>query len=140
MLSGPVTGEGHAQNATHRKGSQMRYRAMFAAGFVVGFIAGTRAGRERYEQIVKYSRKIAGSPPVQKATHTVTVKTTEFTKTAVAKAPDLVMSAKQKAAHRLPPRFGGKSGGPDDVSADGHLVYPADDGQASVNGARFSAE
>ena len=121
----------------------MRYRAMFAAGFVLGFIVGTRAGRERYEQMVMYSRKVAGSPTVQKVTHTVTEKTTEFTKTAVAKAPDLVTSAKHKAADRLPPRFGGKGGGPDDagdISADGHLVYPADDGQAPVNGARFSAE
>ena len=132
----------------------MRYRAMFAAGFVVGFIAGTRAGRERYEQMVNFSRKVAGSPTVQKVTHTVTVKTTEFTKTAMAKAPDLaktataqvpkvVTSAKQKAADRLPPRFGGKGGGADDaddISADGHLVYPADNGQAPVNGARFSAD
>ena len=117
----------------------MRYRAMFAAGFVVGFVAGTRAGRERYEQMVKYSRKIARSPTVQKVTHTVTEKTTEFTKTAVAKAPDLVTSAKHKATHRLS-GFGGKGGDADDVSADGHLVYPADDGQATVNGARFSAE
>ena len=127
----------------------MRYRAMFAAGFVVGFIAGTRAGRERYEQMVNFSRKVAGSPTVQKVTHTVTVKTTEFTKTAVAKAPDfaktataqvpkIVTSAKQKATDR----FGGKGGGDDadDVSADGHLVYPADNGQTPVNGTRFSTE
>jgi hypothetical protein len=132
----------------------MRYRAMFAAGFVVGFIAGTRAGRERYEQMVSFGRQIAGSPTAQKVTHTVTVKTTEFTKTAVSKAPDLaktataqvpkiVTSAKQKTTDRLPSRFGGKGGGAgdvDDISADGHLVYPADNGQTPVNGTRFSAE
>ncbi len=46
----------------------MRYRATFIAGFAVGFIAGARAGRERYEQIVKASRTVAENPTVQKAT------------------------------------------------------------------------
>jgi len=44
----------------------MRYRATFIVGFAVGFIVGARAGRERYEQIVKTSRKVAENPTVQK--------------------------------------------------------------------------
>jgi hypothetical protein len=128
----------------------MRYRVMFVAGFAVGFVVGTRAGRERYEQMVKYSRQVAGNPAVQKVTQTVTVKTTEFTKTAVAKAPDIaktagaqvpkmVSNARQKAADRMPSRLRGK-GGTDDVSADGNLVYPADGAQPPVNGVRYSGE
>ncbi len=122
----------------------MRYRVMFIAGFAVGFVLGARAGRERYEQMVKYGHQVAGSPQVQKVTQTVTTKTTEYAKTAMSKAPDFaktagaqITSARQKAADRLP--FG-KSGGADDVAAAGHLVYPADGSEASVNGTRYNAE
>jgi hypothetical protein len=147
-------------DASHWKGCQMRYRAMFAVGFVVGFIAGARAGRERYEQLVKYGRQLAENPKVQKATSTVTAKTTELTKTAAAKAPDfaktagaqvpkIAASAKQMTVDKLPSRFGGKSGAADGAdgaagadeaaaaAAEDQLSYPAD-GQASVNGAPYT--
>jgi hypothetical protein len=110
------------------------HRTMFVAGFAVGFVVGARAGRERYEQMVKYSRQVAGSPTVQKATQTVTTKTTEMTKTAMNKAPDFA----KKTAERMPSRRG--KGGTGDVSADGNLGYPADGSQTSVNGIRYSTE
>jgi hypothetical protein len=113
----------------------MRYRVTFVAGLAVGFIVGARAGRERYEQMVRYGRQVAGNPAVQRVTQTVTVKTTEFTRTAVNKAPGIA----RKAADRMPSRMRGK-GGADDVSADGDLIYPADGAQSSVNGVRYSAE
>jgi hypothetical protein len=127
----------------------MRYKAMFVAGFVAGFLAGARAGRERYDQIMKYSQQVAAHPAVQKATTTVTTKTTEITKTAAAKAPDFAKSAattvgaqvpkmmataKQAASDRLP--FGGKSGDADDEP----LAYPTDNGQAPVNGIRYTPD
>ena len=109
----------------------MRYRAMFIAGFAVGFVLGARAGRERYEQIVKYGHQVAEHPAVQKVTQTVTVKTTEYTKTAMSKAPDfaktagaqvpkIVGSAKQKAADQMPSRTRGNGGAAGDVAADGN--------------------
>jgi hypothetical protein len=128
----------------------MRYKATFVAGFVVGFIAGARAGRERYDQIVKYSKQIAGHPAVQKATNTVTTKATELGKTAAAKAPEfaktaastvseqvpkIAATARQKASDRLP--FG-KSDPAD--TADGQVGSPIDNGQASVNGVHYTAE
>ena len=152
-------GKINRQDATHWKGWQMRYKAMLAVGFVVGFILGARAGRERYEQLVKYGHQIAENPTVQKATSTVSAKTSELTKTAVAKAPDfaktagaqvpkIAASAKQMTVGKLPSRFGGKGGtadgaaGADEAAADGaaaedQLSYPAD-GQASVNGAPYT--
>ena len=126
----------------------MRYRAMFIAGLAVGFVLGARAGRERYDQMVKYGQQVAGHPAVQKVTQTVTTKTTEYTKTAMSKAPDLaktagaqvpklVGSAKQMASGRMHGKDGGEA---DDVSADGNLVYPADGADASVNGVRYNAD
>jgi len=124
----------------------MGYRATFAVGFAVGFVVGSRAGRERYDQMVKYAKQVADHPAVQKATVTVKEKTTEISKTAVAKAPEVAKSASAqvpKIARSAREKAGkgasrhGKGGDADDVSADGHLVYPADD-QASVNGTRYS--
>jgi len=34
-------------------------------GFIVGYVLGSRAGRQRYEEIVAISRRIAGSQTVQ---------------------------------------------------------------------------
>jgi hypothetical protein len=129
----------------------MRYKATFALGFVAGFIAGARAGRERYDQIVKLGRQVAENPAVQKVSITVTTKATELGKTAAAKAPDIAKTAaatvseqvpkmaataRQKASDRLP--FGGKSDSGD--TGDGQVGSPVDNGQASVNGARYTTD
>jgi hypothetical protein len=150
MHEAPDVGKVNRHDASHWKGCQMRYRAMFAVGFVVGFIAGARAGRERYEQLVKYGRQLAENPTVQKATSTVAAKTTELTKTAAAKAPDFAKTAGAQvpkiaasAKQKLPSRFGGKGGtadgaaGAEEAAAEDQLSYPAD-GQASVNGAPYT--
>jgi hypothetical protein len=157
MYEASNAGKVNRQDATHWKGWQMRYKAMFAVGFLVGWVFGARAGRERYDQLVKYGHQIAEHPTVQKATSTVSAKTSELTKTAVSKAPDfaktagaqvpkLVTSAKQATVAKLPSRFGGKAGTADgaeeaagaaEAAVEDQLGYPAD-GQASVNGAPYT--
>jgi hypothetical protein len=140
----------------------MRYKATFIAGVAVGFVAGARAGRDKYDQLVRYGRQIAAHPKVQQAKSTATAKATELTKAAAAKAPDyaknaaasaaktasaqvprLVSTARQ-ATDKLPPRFGGTRGADatdsDDVTPDGNLVYPADDGSSSVNGIHYTPD
>ena len=102
-----------------RKGCPMRFKATFLVGFAVGFVAGTRAGRERYEQMVKASRKVAENPTVQKATKAAGVKATELTKVAKDKAaervPRLTETAKSGASKmrgqidRLPGRHAAES-------------------------------
>ena len=39
----------------------------FVAGIGVGYVLGSRAGRERYEQIKRWSRRVADNPAVQGA-------------------------------------------------------------------------
>jgi hypothetical protein len=69
----------------------MRYRFVFIVGVGVGFVLGARAGRERYEQLVKLSRKAKDSPAVQQAAGTVQ-----------AQAAGLVKTTKGKLADRVP--------------------------------------
>src|SRR5579864_867264 len=69
----------------------MRTRITFLAGLAIGFVAGARAGRERYEQIVKLGRKAVENPTVQQATRSAGSKATELSK-----------AAGQKAAERMP--------------------------------------
>ena len=38
---------------------------MFVAGMAVGYVLGTRAGRQRYDQIVATARKVRQNPTVQ---------------------------------------------------------------------------
>ncbi|HWG01231.1 MAG TPA: hypothetical protein VG164_05210 [Trebonia sp.] len=127
---------------------------MFVAGFAVGFIVGARAGRERYDQLMKAGRQIAEHPAVQKATQAATAKATYLTKTATAKAPDLAKtassrvprimnSARQQAASRMP--FGGKSAGGTPAGEAGdsgevHLPYQADGSGPSYNGMRSGTD
>jgi hypothetical protein len=40
-------------------------KVSFLVGAAVGYVLGTRAGRERYETIVRMTRKVAGSQTVQ---------------------------------------------------------------------------
>jgi hypothetical protein len=80
----------------------MRYRATFLAGLAVGFVAGTRAGRERYEQMMRLGRKAADSPAVKQATRAASEKATEITKVArdkaTARMPKLTETAKTGAS------------------------------------------
>jgi hypothetical protein len=43
----------------------MRTRLIFLAGFGVGYVLGARAGRERYEQLLRAARRIRENPTVQ---------------------------------------------------------------------------
>jgi len=46
----------------------MRGKMMFLAGAAAGFVLGTRAGREKYEQMMTTARKAMDNPTVQETT------------------------------------------------------------------------
>ena len=45
----------------------MRMKFGLLLGFAIGYVMGTKAGRYRYDQIMKLAGKIAQSEPAQKA-------------------------------------------------------------------------
>ncbi|HEY3505003.1 MAG TPA: hypothetical protein VGN37_19735 [Actinocatenispora sp.] len=45
----------------------MRAKWVFLAGLGVGYVLGSRAGRERYEQIVAAARRVKDNPTLQEA-------------------------------------------------------------------------
>ncbi|WP_240942527.1 hypothetical protein [Planosporangium thailandense] len=45
----------------------MRGKLMFLAGLGAGFVLGSRAGREKYEELVQTARKVRENPTVQEA-------------------------------------------------------------------------
>jgi hypothetical protein len=132
----------------------MRYKAMFLAGVAAGYVLGARAGRERYDQLVKVTKQVAGHPAVQKAAGTVQAKTSDLAKSAAAKAPDLarrapdlaksavsqvpglVSTAREQAASRLP--FGGKDGAPGEAGGSQIPRRPGD--TSAYNGTSSTAD
>lgn len=72
----------------------MRYRATFFIGAAVGYVLGSRAGRERYEQIKRLSRRIAQNPTVQEAAGVLR-----------AQAEELAGTARSTINDRLPERL-----------------------------------
>ena len=49
----------------------MMRKAIFVTGFATGYVLGAKAGRARYETIMKQWRGMLGKPEVQQATDTV---------------------------------------------------------------------
>jgi hypothetical protein len=85
----------------------MKYRVTFFTGAAVGYVFGTKAGRERYEQIKRASKKLADNPRVQDAAGKLQVKASELAVTAKDKAGEMAGAAKDKAgvvADHLPGR------------------------------------
>ncbi len=60
----------------------MRYKATFLTGFAAGYVLGAKAGRARYEQLMKTFRQVMGKPEVQQAAETVKQETSDLLGTA----------------------------------------------------------
>ncbi|MDT4989852.1 MAG: hypothetical protein QOI74_3946 [Micromonosporaceae bacterium] len=56
----------------------MRGKMMFIAGLGAGFVLGTRAGREKYEELVQAARKVRDNPTVQEAAGVVQEQATKI--------------------------------------------------------------
>jgi hypothetical protein len=118
-------------------GCQMRYRFVFIVGLGVGFVLGARAGRERYEQLVKLTRKAKDSPAVQQAAGAVQAQAAGIVKTTKGKVaervPKLTESARSKAGtarskveSTLHDRGVGAKNSHDRTASDGHHTSAPD--------------
>jgi hypothetical protein len=56
----------------------MRGKLIFITGVGVGYVLGTRAGRERFDQMVAQARKVWESPTVQEAAGVVQAQATKL--------------------------------------------------------------
>jgi hypothetical protein len=65
-----------------------KYRITFLSGLAAGYVLGARAGRERYEQIVRLGRHVADNPSAQQAAGAVQAQAAGFAKAARQKVTD----------------------------------------------------
>jgi hypothetical protein len=88
----------------------MRFKSGFLVGLGAGYVLGTRAGQERYQQIVDAANKLRENPGVQRLTgevnRTVSVGKDRVAETAAAKADQ----AKEAVASKVGGGDSGSSG------------------------------
>jgi hypothetical protein len=73
----------------------------FLAGLGVGYVLGTRAGRERFEQIVGKARQVWESPTVQEAAGVVQAQATKAAETVQTEATKLYDQGKKVVSDKL---------------------------------------
>ena len=91
-----------------------KYRISFLTGLAAGYVLGARAGRERYDQLVKAAKTIAEHPAVQQAAGTVqaqaaglaTAAGTKISGEVRGRVPQLAKTARDKVSERVPGRHG----------------------------------
>ena len=95
----------------------MRFKSGFLVGLGAGYVLGTKAGQERYQQIVDAAGKLRENPGVQRLTgevnRTVTVGKDRVAETAAAKAEEArqtVASKAGEAKQTVASKVGGNSG------------------------------
>jgi hypothetical protein len=96
----------------------------FAAGFAAGYVVGARAGRERYDQIVKLARQAAEHPAVQQAAGTVQAQATGLAQKVGGQLQEKVPQMAQSAAH----------------SVGGHLRHKNGHGGSAANGGKGAGD
>jgi hypothetical protein len=77
------------------------YRLTFVAGLAAGFVAGTRAGRERYDQMVKIAKATMENPTVQQTAGTVQAQATSLLSSAGHKVAEVGPQLAHNAMHKV---------------------------------------
>jgi hypothetical protein len=108
-------------------------RMAFAAGFATGYVVGTRAGRERYEQIVKLARQAAEHPAVQQAAGVVQAQATGLAQKVGGQIQEKVPQMASNAAHSVGGHIVGKR------HKNGHSGSATNGGKGAGDGSPFGA-
>ena len=92
----------------------MRFKSGFLVGLGAGYVLGTRAGQERYQQIVDAAGKFRENPGVQRLTgevnRTVSVGKDRVAETAAAKADEAKEAVTSKVGGNAGSTTGASSG------------------------------
>src|SRR5207247_2399563 len=83
------------------QGGPMGLRTGFVIGFGAGYVLGARAGRQRYEQIERWWRQMAGSPAVRRAAD----RTRDMAQESAKRGLSLVQQGVQKAGSAVKERL-----------------------------------
>jgi hypothetical protein len=114
------------------------YRISFVAGFAAGFIAGTRAGREKYDQMVKMAKAAADNPTVQQAAGTIQAQASTAAQKVGSQLHDKLPPIAQSAAHTVADRIHGmrhrNSSAHDRAASNGYPFATTGDSQGSQGG------
>jgi hypothetical protein len=97
----------------------MRGKMWFLSGVAVGFVVGARAGRERYDQLVRAARELWDHPTVQEAAGVVQAQANRL----YAEGKDVVSD--KISSSKLGERLGRRS------ETDGELIEPAESANAA---------
>ena len=114
-----------------------KYRITFLSGLAVGFVLGARAGRERYEQIKRLSRRVADSPAAQQAAGAAQAQAAGLAKAAKQKVTDQVQSRVPKLAEAARDKAGGLPGMKKTGTADGSASNGSGHGSTTANDRTF---
>jgi hypothetical protein len=77
-------------------------RLSFMTGLAIGFVAGTRAGRERYDQMVKAAKTAKESPAFQQAAGAIQAQVSSAGQKVADSAPRLAQSAMHSVGDHVP--------------------------------------
>ena len=108
------------------------HRITFAAGLACGYVAGTAAGRERYEQMIKFARATAQHPAVQQAAGTIQTQASNAAQKVGGQLHDSVPQMANSAMHSV----GDKIPGVKHRSDNGHRDAAGNGGKATGNGGK----
>jgi hypothetical protein len=78
------------------------YRMSFVVGFAAGYVVGTRAGREKYDQIVKIAKSAKENPSVQQTVSTLQTQATELLNTTGQKIADNAPGLMHRVEEHIP--------------------------------------
>jgi hypothetical protein len=107
-------------------------RMAFVAGFAAGYVVGTRAGREKYDQIVKFARQTAEHPAVQQAAGVVQAQATGLAQKVGGQIQEKVPQMAHNAAHSVGGHIGGIR------HKNGHGSSASDGGKGASDGSPFA--
>jgi hypothetical protein len=105
----------------------------FVTGFAAGFVVGARAGREKYDQIVKIARATAENPAVQQAAGVVQAQATGLAQKVGGQIQEKVPQMAHSAAHSVGDHIPGMK------NRNGRGTSASNGGKGASNGSPFAA-